>query len=150
MIVTRLYRKTGNNLEYCFNIGSSAKLNDKELNRLRLLLADGLLANTVLDAPNFTGKLIVEMGPRLNFETAWSTNMVSICRAIGLDKVSRLERSRRYLVPEQEDLTAFTAANHDRMTECVYPEPLKTFETGIEPEGVYDVDLITKGPDALS
>jgi hypothetical protein len=35
------------------------------------------------------------------------------------------------------------------MTECVYPEPLRSFETGIAPEPVHDVDLIGKGPDAL-
>ena len=95
MIVSQLYRKTGNNQEYCFNIGSSEKLTGEELDRLRLLLADGLLADTVLGDPNITGNRIVEMGPRLNFETAWSTNMVSICKAIGLDMISRLERSRR-------------------------------------------------------
>jgi phosphoribosylformylglycinamidine synthase len=150
MIVTRLYRKTENNLEYCFNIGSSVELNNGELDHLRLILADGLLRETVTTDTSLSGSRIVEVGPRFNFETAWSTNMVSICRATGLSKVNRLERSRRYLVSEQEDIATFTGANHDRMTECVYPEPLATFETGIEPEAVYDVDLIGKGPEALS
>lgn len=39
---------------------------------------------------------VVEVGPRLSFSTAWSTNAVSICRACGLRQVARLERSRRY------------------------------------------------------
>jgi phosphoribosylformylglycinamidine synthase len=35
------------------------------------------------------------------------------------------------------------------MTECPYPEPLKTFETGVEPEPVYDIPLIEEGRSAL-
>ena len=35
------------------------------------------------------------------------------------------------------------------MTECHYPRPLTTFETGIVPEAVYEVDLKTQGPDGL-
>ena len=46
-------------------------------------------------------------------------------------------------------MQAFIAAHHDRMTECPYPEPLTTFATGVEPEPVYEVDLMGKGPDAL-
>jgi phosphoribosylformylglycinamidine synthase len=148
MVVTQLYRRIDENRAYCFNIESSRPLTDRELDRLRLLLADGFLKDTVSTEPVLSGR-VVEVGPRLNFATAWSSNMVSICRAIGLDCVTRVERSRRYLVPAEQDLQAFIAANHDRMTECHYPEPLTTFETGIEPEAVYEVDLMGKGPDVL-
>ena len=64
--------------------------------------------------------------------------------------ITRVERSRRYLVPESEDLEEFIARHHDRMTECHYPEPLTSFETGIVPEAVYEVDLKSKGPDGLT
>ena len=50
---------------------------------------------------------------------------------------------------EGEDIQAFIAARHDRMTVCVYTAPLTTFETGIVPEPVVDVDLMSKGPDGL-
>lgn len=30
---------------------------------------------------------VVEVGPRTNFSTAWSTNATSICSSVGLDKV---------------------------------------------------------------
>ncbi|THB79189.1 MAG: phosphoribosylformylglycinamidine synthase, partial [Desulfobulbaceae bacterium] len=56
---------------------------------------------------------------------------------------------RCYLVDEDVELEVFVAKNHDRMTECQYLEPLKSFETGVEPEPVYEVDLITNGPDGL-
>ncbi|MHB1351040.1 MAG: phosphoribosylformylglycinamidine synthase [Desulfobulbaceae bacterium] len=147
--VIQLYRRVDSTMEYCFNIESSDSLDEDELHRLRLVLADGFLAETVTSAPALTGPRVVEVGPRLNFATAWSSNLVSICRAIGLAKVSRVERSRRYLVPEGEDRQAFVAAHHDRMTECPYPAPLTTFATGIQPAEVYEIDLKGGGPDAL-
>ena len=148
-IVSQLYRKVSSNQEYCFNIESNRALTDEERMRLRLILADGFLAESVTITPALTGERVVEMGPRLNFATAWSSNMVSICRATGLDMVVRVERSNRYLVEAGVDLDAFIRDNHDRMTECFYPQALSTFETGIEPEAVYDVDMINGGPDAL-
>ena len=147
--VIRFYRQVSARREFCFHVECEGALSEEELSRLRLLLADGFLPETVADEPFFRGERVVEMGPRLNFATAWSSNMVSICRAIGLGKISRIERSRRYSVKSDVNLDEFVAAHHDRMTECVYPEPLSTFETGIVPEEVYEVDLITLGPDGL-
>ncbi|MBV5306860.1 MAG: phosphoribosylformylglycinamidine synthase [Desulfobulbaceae bacterium] len=148
-MVTQLYRRIDEDRAFCFNVESTRPLTDGELANLRLVLADGFLLETVSFAPLLTGERVVEVGPRLNFATAWSSNMVSICRAIGLDCVTRVERSRRYLVPVGEDLRAFVAAHHDRMTECPYPEPLHSFETGVVPEAVYEVDLKSGGPDVL-
>lgn len=147
--VSQLYRAIDGNCEYCFNIESTSPLAAAELERLRLVLADGFLAGTVTGTPNLAGERVVELGPRLNFATAWSSNLVSICRAIGLDAVTRVERSRRFLVDAGEDLGAFVAANHDRMTECQYLAPLTTFETGVTPEPVYEIDLVGQGPDGL-
>ena len=148
-LVTQLHRQVKPDFAYCFNIESSRALTPAETERLRLILADGFLIDTVTFEPVLAGERVVEVGPRLNFATAWSSNLVSICRAVGLDAVSRVERSRRYLVPEGEDIGAFIAKRHDRMTECVYPAPLTTFETGIVPEPVYEVDLKSKGPNGL-
>ena len=147
--VNQLYRKIDSNREYCFNIEASGPLSDEERRNLYLLLADGFLEKSVSESPNLTGERVVEVGPRMNFATAWSSNMVSICRAIGLEKVTRVERSRRFIVPEGENFQQFIDSHHDRMTECPYPEPLATFETGVVPEAVYEVDLKGGGPDAL-
>jgi len=148
--VRRLYRRIREDFEYCFNVECQRELTGRELDLLRSLLADGFVANTVTDAPTLAGDRVVELGPRLNFATAWSSNMVAICRATGLDAVTRVERSRRHQVPAGVDLEEFVAAHHDRMTECPYPEPLTSFATGVEPEPVYEVDLMGKGPDALT
>jgi len=148
--VKQLYRKIGEGLVYCFNIESERTLNREEMNSLQLILADGLLRGSVSEKPVLTGARVIEVGPRLNFATAWSSNMVSICRATGLGVITRVERSRRYLVPQETDLDEFITLHHDRMTECHYPAPLTTFETGIVPEPVYDVDLLGKGPDGFN
>ena len=148
--VRQLYLRVSDDFEYCFNVAAGAPLSPAQLEQLRQLLGDGFVSAAVAETPHLAGARIVEVGPRLNFATAWSSNLVSICQAIGLAQVTRVERSRRYRVPAGEDLSAFAAARHDRMTECVYPEPLATFETGIVPEAVYEIPLKERGPDALA
>jgi phosphoribosylformylglycinamidine synthase len=75
--------------------------------------------------------------------------MVSICKSIGLNMITRIEKSQRYIVEKSVDIERFIALHCDRMTESVYHEPIKTFDTGIEPEAVYAVDMISKGHDVL-
>jgi phosphoribosylformylglycinamidine synthase len=147
--VRQLYLRVSDEFEYCFNIAAKGPLAPADIERLRELLGDGFVAATVAEAPHLCGAGVVEVGPRLNFATAWSSNLVSICQAIGLPQVTRVERSRRYRVPAGEPAGAFADARHDRMTECVYPEPLRTFETGIVPEAVFEIPLRERGPDAL-
>ena len=149
--------------EFCFNIAADAPLTTDEVRLLRWLLAETfepeqfsdksfLITPSALRTPH----LILEVGPRMNFTTAWSTNAVSICHACGLRKISRIERSRRYrleLAPQasldRDQERAFLWLVHDRMTECPYPEPLETFETGIKPEPVRIIPLIEEGRQAL-
>jgi phosphoribosylformylglycinamidine synthase len=124
------YRRIDKNFEYCYYIETSRPLTKSELGILSWLLAE------TFEKENFGEKSfldngkqsIIEIGPRLNFETALSTNAVAICHACGLAKVTRIELSRRYALPAETDRSQFTSAHCDRMTECVYPGPLETFE----------------------
>ena len=95
--VSHLYRRINDRLSFCFNIETTGPLTAEEARCLRLILADGFRADTITDAPQDSGQTVVEIGPRLNFATAWSTNILAICRSVGLDMVSRVERSRRYV-----------------------------------------------------
>ncbi len=140
--------------EYCYNIETSGPLRDAEFETLRWLLAEtfepGGFASGSFHGPN----QVLEVGPRMNFTTAWSTNAVSVCRACGLDKIKRIERSRKFrLVADsplgKEAWDRFLSEVHDRMTECPYPEPLSTFDTGITPEPHQTVPLIEEGISAL-
>ncbi len=139
--------------EFCFNIESEEPLSMDEIRILRWLLAetfepDNFSENSFL---NIDTKLILEVGPRMNFTTAWSTNAVSICHACGLNKIKRIERSRRYALPEEvmNKLSDVLHLFHDRMTECRYHEQLMTFETGIKPKPTRLIPLIQEGKGAL-
>ena len=105
--VTQLYRQISDTMVYCFNVESPRPLSEEDTNQLKLLFADGFIQSTVQTKPIFKGDRVVEVGPRLNFATAWSSNMVSICRAIGLHTITRVERSRRHLVPADLSVTLF-------------------------------------------
>ncbi|MDA8100874.1 MAG: phosphoribosylformylglycinamidine synthase [Nitrospiraceae bacterium] len=150
--------------EFCYNISSRARLSADELRLLRWLLAETFEPEnfsvtsfiTVQEGRKSSGAVVLEVGPRMNFTTAWSANAVSVCHACGLRSVERIERSRRYLLTlnRGKHLTpaeqrAFLSLVHDRMTECPYPQPLSTFATGIRPEQVKIVPLLQEGRSAL-
>jgi len=148
--------------EHCFNIAAAGPLDAEEIKTLSWLLAETFepeqyAAASFIASSGDAASLIVEVGPRMNFSTAWSTNAVSICRAAGLTQIERVERSRRYRlvfassqIAASFDKKAFLALVHDRMTECEYPEPLASFATGIVPEPVVEVPLIEEGKEALA
>ena len=145
-----LFLKRAENLEYCFNVETSEPLDSHELLILRQLLADGFITESVSAKPiNPDGADVVELGPRMNFATAYSTNIIAICQTCGLKKVTRIERSRRYPLASGVDRDRFVRENHDRMTEYLYDRPLQTFETGILPEPVFEIPMLEKGPNAL-
>ena len=148
--------------EFCFNVAADGPQTPDEMRLLRWLLAETfepekfsdntfLTPHSALPTPH----VVLEVGPRMNFTTAWSTNAVSVCHACGLGKITRIERSRRFLLSldkqpmSKEQRAAFLTLVHDRMTECPYSEPLKTFETGTRPEPVRIVPLLEEGRAAL-
>ena len=151
MAIQRLYRLAGDDHENCFYVEISAPLAANELPILKWLLAETFEPEKLCDRSFLEAceGEVIEVGPRLNFETAFSTNAVAICRSCGLRKVSRVEKSRRWVLPAGEDRWRSIARHHDRMTECPYPSPLESFETGIVPEPVLTVPLLERGIEAL-
>ncbi len=140
--------------EFCFYIDADCDLGPEALRVLDWLLAETFEPEKYSDASLFGDGAVLEVGPRMTFTTAWSTNAVSICRACGIDAVRRIERSRRYLLRDSKPLseaarTEFAAGLHDRMTECVYPHPLADFASGISPEPVTTVPVMRNGRAAL-
>jgi phosphoribosylformylglycinamidine synthase len=141
--------------EFCFNIEATAPLAKSEIDTLRWLLSETFEPGNFSPASFHAEDHALEVGPRMNFSTAWSTNAVSVCHACGLKKITRIERSRRYRLKGSPRLTKkqaerFLSEVHDRMTECPYPRPLSTFETGIRPESVVLVPLREEGIPALA
>ncbi|KAH9619161.1 hypothetical protein KSS87_003279 [Heliosperma pusillum] len=147
--------------EQCFNIGIDGEISSEKLSVLSWLLGEtfepeNLGTESFLDKEVREGCVfvVIEVGPRLSFTTAWSTNAVSICRSCGLTEVNRLERSRRYILfskspLKEEQINEFVAMVHDRMTECVYTQRLVSFNTNVVPEEVQYVPVMEKGRKAL-
>ncbi|MCL5422240.1 MAG: phosphoribosylformylglycinamidine synthase [Nitrospirae bacterium] len=167
--------------EYCFYVEAKEPLTPEETGLLQWLLRE------TFEPENFSSKSflthnasrvthygILEVGPRMNFTTAWSTNAVSVCHACGLSKVTRIERSRRYKIVRSQKsntppnpplskgghggvnsdlisslITRHSSLFYDRMTECPYPERLRTFDPGIKPEPVFEVKILEEGRAAI-
>jgi phosphoribosylformylglycinamidine synthase len=98
---------------------------------------------------------IVEVGPRMTFTSAFSTNAVSICQNCGIP-VRRLERFRRYWVRaageplRTEELGMFASLVHDRMTEWVLPSPpLERFHVAPPSDPTRTVPVLERGTDAI-
>lgn len=157
--------------EFCFNIGiqNGRRLTDEETKTLLWLLSNSFEEKNVSktsflsDVEPDEGIIskLIEIGPRLNFSTAWSTNAVSICASIGLKKIERIECSIRYLIhtksKDEADSKPITPKEehelvrklHDRMTQCRYLKPLTSFDISGSAEDWYEVDVIGNGRAAL-
>lgn len=101
------------------------------------------------------GCVVVEVGPRLSFTSAFSTNATSVCQSVGVN-VTRLERYRRYQLkgvgseaPGAAAVKAFTSIVHDRMTEWCLRAPLESFSMGLQPSPVVLVPVLKEGVAAL-
>lgn len=143
--------------EVCYNIGILGTLSDRDLKVLRWLLSETFDQPGLQEDSFLTDDHIVEVGPRLNFQTAWSSNAVAICQACGVAVVNRLERSRRYLLKPLNgsstlDFAAvnrFTEEVHDRMTETVYDTRLESFDAGLRMQKSYSVNVLERHEEAL-
>ena len=153
--------------ESCFNVETVGPLGDSETRILTWLLSetfepqgfgrDSFLLDGIEEEAlraGAYGARLVEVGPRMSFTTAWSTNAVSVCHACGVPSILRIERSRRYRIQtdgglDDEQVDAFLRLVHDRMTECPYSAALETFEHGIKPEPVREIPVVERGRMAL-
>lgn len=148
---------TGNSIalttEVCYYVRSAHPLTTAESEQLQWLLGETYEPERLtMETSLPSDRPVLEVGPRMSFSTAWSTNAVSICHACGLGSIDRIERSRRYALPldtpvqHREQLLGMV---HDRMTECEYPAPLVSFDSGLTPEAVEVIPLIEQGRQAL-
>ncbi|XP_069840783.1 phosphoribosylformylglycinamidine synthase [Dendropsophus ebraccatus] len=145
--------------ERCYNVNWTGNTSptSEQVDTLRWLFSCPFDPQSISDTSFLLpdpSDLLVEIGPRLNFSTASSTNAVSICRSIGLTSIDRIECSKRYLMKFQREVEegekqSLVSSLYDRMTECVYPTPVTSFEISVRPEKVYEVDVIGQGRSAL-
>jgi len=149
--VLNLYVKgiqNGEDEEFCCNVEISDELTKDEYQKLRLILTDGFdeIAISTLSLLDITEVKGVEIGPLMNFSTSFSSKLVAFCHDSGLDKITRVERSIRYLT---DDVDATVIANCDRTRQGVYKEPLVSFDTDVEVKPTKIIPLIEKGIEAF-
>ncbi|CAD7086107.1 unnamed protein product [Hermetia illucens] len=126
--------------ERCYHIElqDDSKLNERMEKILRWLLkniqqADNLKITSSLPSENEHSK-VIEIGPRFNFSTPFSTNCVNICQNILLKEVRRVEVSTKYYITFSEVPASFDAIVDvlgDKMTECRYTKdnlPVNSFD----------------------
>ncbi len=143
--------------EHCYNIEiEGGILSEKEKETLEWLLKETYEPEATREKTWLNGRegSIVEVGPRLSFESALSSNAKSICWASGLTHVKRVEVSRRWLVRSSkplsnEERSIFVDIVSDRMTEMEYAKPLVSFKAHGEPEAVEVVPVLEKGIAAI-
>lgn len=103
-----------------------------------------------------SNETVIEIGPRFNFSTPFSTNCVNICHNVGLLEVKRLEFSLRYLIGIDSGTTPLNDLVDvlgDRMTQCQYTKeniPKQSFdESLVKKEDWHSVPLLAEGRTAL-
>ncbi|MDP1760575.1 MAG: AIR synthase-related protein, partial [Candidatus Woesebacteria bacterium] len=135
-------------LDLGFYIETTSQLSESELKKLQWLIAETFEPTKTGLEPNLAVKQTAEIGPRLSIETPFSSNAVSICQAMGLWQVARIERTHRYAA-ENGQSADILKTRLDRMTEQHYPNGIESFNTGMSPEDVRVIDLVGRGKVAL-
>ncbi len=142
-------------MEHCFYIDLDSPLTPDESRVLDWLLCETFEAEN-FGPSSFLGGILIEVGPRVEIVTPWSTNAVKICHSCSLKSVTRVERSRRYeivldagVAVSDERIRKIGSLLYDRMTEEPYPKPLQGFESNRTPEPAKLVPLIEEGIEAL-
>ena len=147
-MIYRIYRKIDSGLDIGFYVETTGPLSEPEFKQLQWLIAETFEPGNTGIEPHIVASEAVEIGPRLSIETPFSSNAVSICQAMGLVQITRIERTHRYAVGTGQSADILKA-RLDRMTEQHYPNGIQSFDTGTLPEDVRSVDLIGRGKAAL-
>lgn len=149
--------------EYCYNVECKGTLSEDDAGKLQWLFTETYEPENCrkdhsyfLDQTTPPGQfsVVIEVGPRLAFSTAWSSNCVSMCEACNIEGVKRVERTRRFKVFTARKMTSaettlFSSMFYDRMTECIYEKPLETFLSDAKVKKHRVIPVLEKGPDAL-
>ena len=141
--------------EYCFYVEAAGRLTGEGEALLSWLLGETFEPERFGARSFLSGDgTCLEVGPRLSFKTAWCTNAVAVCHSCGLEEITRIERSRRYLLRGVNRLSGrqrsrFLELVHDRMTECPYAAPLTSFNGAVRPEAIFRVPILQEGRAAL-
>ncbi|XP_077573996.1 phosphoribosylformylglycinamidine synthase [Stigmatopora nigra] len=159
----KLHPQLSISTELCYNVEltGSENLSQEHKEVLFWLFRLPMQTEPLCETPKLKkedGATLVEIGPRLNFSTAWSTNAVSICQSAGLTNITRVELSRRFLIKAtnytdvtaiQKEVKNLIHLLHDSMTECIYERPVTSFVVDAKAQPFFEVDVMGEGRAAL-
>src|SRR3990167_2391220 len=148
-MIYRMYRQVDSGLDLGFYIETTGQLPQFELSQLQWLVAETFEPGNTGIEPRLVSQDVVEIGPMLSIETPFSSNAVSICQAMGLRQITRIERTHRYLICGGQSADVLLKTRLDQMTEEHYPNGIENFDTGLAPEDVRVIDLMGRGKAAL-
>jgi phosphoribosylformylglycinamidine synthase len=148
-MLLRIYRRLSETAEVCFNISARGELTLEERSKVFGLISETFEPGLTDEDSFFSGSSVLEIGPRLAFETPFSSNAVSICRAMGITNIGRIEPSMRYFCKTDEERAQILATKFDRMTQLVYVDRFNTLDSNAKPELVRIVPLLEEGIGAL-
>ncbi len=114
--------------ERCFYVESSLYLTGGEQEVLSQILGESIYrVSAILDGLSYVelqSKNVVEIGPRLNVVTPFSANALFITKVCGLQCITRIEQSARYVVDDDQDEIEFFVLHLDKITQQVYKHQL--------------------------
>jgi len=144
-----MHRQLAGGLGLGFYVETTEPLSESELRQLQWLVAETFEPDQTGQGPWHNHDEVVEIGPRLSIESPFSSNAVSICQAMGLRQVARIERTHWYRTGTSYAMRKAAKLDIDKMTEQYYSQGITSFDTGITPEPVKVIDLIGRGQSAL-
>jgi phosphoribosylformylglycinamidine synthase len=148
-MLMQLYRQIEDGIEQCLYVETSEPFTREEVDRIAWLAAETFEPTQTRFESFLTPRHVLEIGPRLNVETPFSSNAVAICHAMGLTKVTRIEQSRRYPLSDSVTEEVIVVSHLDRMTQVIYREPLTTFDSNLSPQPVRIISILECGDIAL-
>ncbi|HEY4503762.1 MAG TPA: phosphoribosylformylglycinamidine synthase [Candidatus Paceibacterota bacterium] len=144
-MIYRMYRQINSGLEYGFYIETTSQLSGQSLKKLKWLIAETFEVEKTRPGPQYQGRFVVEIGPRLSIETPFSSNAVAIAHNMDIPEVIRIERTHLHITGDSGKGRAWALQKIDIMTEQHYPNGIGGFDTGTAPEPVKVVDLLGFG-----
>jgi phosphoribosylformylglycinamidine synthase len=150
-MLTELVRDFGS-YEACYYVETISELSSEEIAILRWVIAETFEPELVHEYPlDKAGSFVdfVEIGPRLNVETPFSTNAVAICQTMGVKGITRIEQSKLFYL-DKTTPEEVSAKHLDKMTQAVYPvRGLSSFDSGLRPVEVQMIPVLEQGEEAI-
>lgn len=128
--VLHFYVKESEERELCFNVGWKGGGISKKAKRELMETFQPRPDIDVTMKPTLAGDNLIVVGPFIRTETKFSSNAMELLRDRGFGDVTRVEVTRRCIIPAKQTREKFLAneKNFDRMRECVYEKPIDSFD----------------------